>query len=204
MSKRGRRIAIWGGLAALVVVAVAAWKPLARLRARPVRPARPVTAKHVPLGKLKAPRIVIEKSAHLLTAYDGDKPAKVYRAAVGSGRADKVREGDRCTPEGEFYVCSKNPRSRFVLSLGLSYPNIEDATRGLRDALITRRQHDAIVRAIRSGGQPPWKTPLGGEIMIHGSGSARDWTLGCVALDDDDIRELYAAIPVGTPVTILP
>ncbi|HUS93395.1 MAG TPA: L,D-transpeptidase [Phycisphaerae bacterium] len=40
--------------------------------------------------------------------------------------------------------------------------------------------------------------------MIHGCRADRDWTLGCIALDDDDIREVYPALPLGTPVTILP
>lgn len=44
----------------------------------------------------------------------------------------------------------------------------------------------------------------GGEIFIHGKGSKSDWTLGCVALEGDDVRELYDWIPVGTPVAILP
>ncbi|MDM7914205.1 MAG: L,D-transpeptidase family protein [Candidatus Eisenbacteria bacterium] len=32
----------------------------------------------------------------------------------------------------------------------------------------------------------------------------QNWTLGCVALTNPDIRELYAALPDGTPVEILP
>ncbi|MDY7011439.1 MAG: L,D-transpeptidase [Planctomycetota bacterium] len=147
-------------------------------------------------------RVVIEKSARRLTVYDGGKVVKTYRASFGTGNGDKVREGDCRTPEGEFYVCYKNNRSRFTLSLGLSYPNIEDAKRGMRDGLITHTQHDAIVEAIRHRRRPPWNTPLGGEIMIHGCGSDRDWTIGCIALDDDDIKELFAALPLGSPVEI--
>jgi lipoprotein-anchoring transpeptidase ErfK/SrfK len=162
--------------------------------------ARPRT----PLPPLRRPHVVVEKSARRLTLYDGDRAVRSYRAAVGSGKGDKVREGDRRTPEGEFIVCVKNPRSRFTRALGLSYPNIKDARRGLRDGLITRRQHDAIVAAVRQGRRPPWKTPLGGEIMIHGGGAGRNWTDGCIALEDADILELYRALPVGTPVTILP
>jgi quinoprotein glucose dehydrogenase len=45
------------------------------------------------------------------------------------------------------------------LSLGVSYPNAE---RGLRDGLITRRQYDQIVEAIRRRVAPPQHTPLGG------------------------------------------
>jgi len=156
------------------------------------------------LPRLTAPRIALEKSARRLTVYDGDKAVKIYRVALGPSRGDKAREGDKRTPEGEFYVCLKNPRSRFTLSLGLSYPNIEDARRGLHDGLINQAQHDQIVEAIERRGTPPWKTALGGEIMIHGCGNRWDWTLGCIALNDDDVRELYRAIPVGTPVTILP
>jgi len=157
-----------------------------------------------PLPAISSPRILVEKSLHRLTAFDGDKPAKRYRVAVGEGRGDKFSEGDKCTPEGDFYVCSKNPRSKYVLSLGLSYPDVEDAARGLRDGIITQAQHDAIAQAVRQRRQPPWNTPLGGEIMIHGCGAGRDWTLGCVAMEDDDIRELYPAIPVGTVVRIVP
>ena len=89
----------------------------------------------------------------------------------------------------------KNPQSEFVLSLGLSYPNRADAERGLKAGLITRRQHRQIVESDRAGGCPPWNTPLGGEIFIHGSGSTTDWTWGCVALDDDDIRAALPAHP---------
>ena len=43
---------------------------------------------------------------------------------------------------------------------------------------------------------------LGGEIFIHGRGSGSDWTWGCIALDDPEMKELFDAIPVGTPVVI--
>lgn len=159
---------------------------------------------------LENPRILVEKQAHRLSLFDGDRLVRTFRSAVGEGRRDKVREGDYCTPEGDFYVCYKNPQSKYVLSLGLSYPNEEDAERGLRSGLITREQHDAIVSAVRGRcmdanmWEALWKTPLGGEIMIHGCGAGRDWTAGCVALDDDAIRELYRVVPYGTPVRIVP
>lgn len=156
------------------------------------------------LGRPAEPRVKICKSAHVLTVFDGERAVKSYRVAVGGGHGDKTREGDRCTPEGRFYVCTKNPQSRYVLSLGLSYPNVEDARRGLRDGLISRAEYDRIVQAIRRRTRPPWDTALGGEIMIHGDGAGRDWTLGCIAMDDDAIRELYPALPVGAPVVIVP
>ena len=149
------------------------------------------------------PRIVVAKGKRLLTVYSADKAAKTYKIALGlSPVEDKVRAGDRRTPEGEFYICIKNPKSKFYLSLGLSYPNQQHAERGLRDGLITRGQYNQISDAINRRRQPPQYTPLGGEIFIHGNGSQSDWTWGCVALDDKDIRELFDAVPVGTPVRI--
>jgi murein L,D-transpeptidase YafK len=164
----------------------------------------PVSPAGQAVGPLANPRILIEKTARRLTVLDGDVPAKSYRIALGWGSGDKVREGDGCTPEGEFYICVKNPKSRFYLSLGLSYPNVEDAERGLRDGLITRTEHDRIVDAIARMSRPPWNTELGGEIMVHGDGAGWDWTLGCVAMANEDIAELYRTLSVGTPVEIVP
>ena len=200
MSRRKRKVFIVILIAAGLVVAAAIVKQHIRFNPWPLtrQPRNPLPPPTEGFG------VIIEKSARRLTVYDGSKVVKTYRASFGTGKGDKVREGDRRTPKGEFYVCYKNDRSKFTLSLGLSYPNIEDAERGLRDGLIDQDQHDAIVKAIRQKRRPPWNTPLGGEIMIHGCGSDRDWTIGCVALDDEDIKELFAALPLGTPVEIRP
>ena len=82
--------------------------------------------------------------------------------------------------------------------------NAEDADRGLHDGLINRAQHRAITEAIRTKTAPPQYTKLGGLIYIHGHGARSDWTWGCVALENDDIRELFETVTVGTPVTIQP
>lgn len=149
------------------------------------------------------PKLVVSKAARQLSLYSDGRVVRTYRIALGTNPVDdKVRQGDRSTPEGDFYVCVKNARSNFYLSLGLSYPNIEDAERGLRDKLITRAQRDAIVRAIQNKRRPPWDTALGGEIFIHGGGTEGDWTWGCVALANPDIKELFDAVPMGASVRI--
>jgi hypothetical protein len=56
----------------------------------------------------------------------------------------------------------------------------------------------------RSGRCPPWNTPLGGAIGLHGGGTWRDWTLGCIALNDADIEILYLLLQIGYPVRIEP
>jgi murein L,D-transpeptidase YafK len=154
---------------------------------------------------LVEPRIVVEKAARRLTLYSNGERVRVFRVALGFEPAgDKVRQGDGRTPEGDFYVCMKNDKSKFYLSLGLSYPNAEDAERGLRDRIITRGQHKQITSAIGRGAKPPWDTALGGEIFIHGGGTVSDWTWGCVALDNEHVKELFDAVPLGARVRIEP
>lgn len=130
---------------------------------------------------------------------------RTYRVGLGlSPVGNKVRQGDRRTPEGDFYIFIRNDKSAFYLSLGISYPNETHAERGLRDGLITKDQYLAIKQALKAKSRPPQNTKLGGDIYIHGNGAGSDWTWGCVALDDRDMRELFKAIPVGTPVRIEP
>jgi murein L,D-transpeptidase YafK len=154
---------------------------------------------------LKNPLIVVTKSKRRLELYSDGALVRTYKIGLGLNPVpDKIRQGDHATPEGEFYVFNKNDKSAFYLSLGISYPNIEDAERGLREKMISRAQHDAIVRAIKRKATPPQNTQLGGDIYIHGNGSSSDWTWGCVALENEEVKELFAAVPVGTPVTIKP
>jgi murein L,D-transpeptidase YafK len=151
------------------------------------------------------PKVLVSKKARRVTLYSKGERVRVYRAVLGfAPEGDKEREGDGRTPEGTFYVCVKNAKSNFYLSLGLSYPNEEDAERGLRDGLITRAQADRIRRAVSQQATPPWDTALGGEIFIHGGGVSSDWTAGCVALENEQMKELFDAVPVGTRVVVEP
>jgi lipoprotein-anchoring transpeptidase ErfK/SrfK len=148
-------------------------------------------------------RIVISKTDRILSLYSGNRLVRRYPVSLGfDPDNDKEKEGDGRTPEGIFYICSKNPASNFFLSLGISYPNMEDAERGLREGIITREQYNQIVRAMKKGKRPPWFTKLGGAICIHGGGVDWDWTAGCIAMENRHVRELFRAVSVGTPVII--
>lgn len=129
----------------------------------------------------------------------------VWDAKLGrqSATGDKVQEGDEITPSGSFYVCTRNDKSKYYLALGLSYPNIEDAERGLSTGLITQEQYQAIVDANKAGVTPPWDTPLGGAIEIHGNQGDRG-TAGCIAMTNDVMDILWSYCAVGVPVTIGP
>jgi murein L,D-transpeptidase YafK len=166
------------------------------------REPRNAAALPLPLSSL---RILVKKADRKLFLYSGNKLVRTFRIGLGlSPLGDKVRQGDRRTPEGDFYIFTKNDKSAFYLSLGMSYPNAAHAERGLRDKLITKAQYNTIIEALASRKTPPQNTNLGGDIYIHGNGAGSDWTWGCVALENDDMRELFNAVAVGTPVTIKP
>ena len=139
-----------------------------------------------------ADSILILKRDHLLELMAGGKVIRTYKVALGSGGlAPKQREGDGRTPEGHYVIDSRNAASQYHKALHVSYPNEED-----------RR------RASRLGVSP------GGAIMIHGLPNGKgfigpahrlyDWTLGCVAVTDQEIDEIWSLVPVGTPVEIRP
>jgi murein L,D-transpeptidase YafK len=150
------------------------------------------------------PRIEISKQAKTLTVYDGDEAVLHVPVVTGKNPADKQREGDRATPEGEFYVCYKNPDSKYHRFLGLSYPNGEDAERGLRGKLITPAEAEQIHTAIGRRECPPWKTALGGEVGLHGPCPNVTWTHGCIAMSIEQIERLYDLLEIGDAVVIRP
>ncbi|MPN43913.1 hypothetical protein SDC9_191474 [bioreactor metagenome] len=101
------------------------------------------------VGTLDAPRLVVYKGERRLELYDGDTLVDTYSIGLGfSPEGAKEREGDGKTPEGDYYICTRNSNSRFYLSLGVSYPNKADAESGLSDGLITQAEYRQIKNAI--------------------------------------------------------
>ncbi|WBU55998.1 L,D-transpeptidase family protein [Paracoccus sediminicola] len=135
-------------------------------------------------------RIVIEKAARRLSVFQGESLVREYRIGLGfAPEGDKERQGDGRTPEGVFRVDRLNDRSKYHLSIGLDYPLPEDRARAA------------------AGGYDP-----GGDIFIHGQPNQiekgyrvpGDWTAGCIAIDNHQIAELFAATRIGTEVEIRP
>ena len=115
-----------------------------------------------------------------------------YRVALGfSPRLHKEREGDGRTPEGAYTIDARNPKSAFHLSLRVSYPSKRDTA-----------------HAVALGVLP------GGDIYIYGQPNGlkklwvghprKDWTTGCVAVTDAEIREIWSLVPTGARVVIHP
>lgn len=156
------------------------------------------------------PKIRIHKAERRLELWEsgacmGAWPCRLGRQPEGP----KEREGDGRTPEGRFYICTRNEASRFHRFLGLSYPTPGDAARGLAQGLLTVPEAAAIGEAHARGIRPPWNTALGGEIGIHAAPTGEampegDWTAGCIAVELEVMQRLWEACPLGAQVRILP
>lgn len=140
----------------------------------------------------KADSILILKKDHVLELLKGGKITRTYKVALGTGGlAPKQREGDARTPEGRYVIDSRNEHSGYHRALHISYPSEDDRK-----------------RAAKLGVSP------GGAIMIHGIKNGfdwigdkhrlYDWTLGCIAVTDQEIEEIWNLVPIGTPVEIRP
>ena len=142
--------------------------------------------------RLKADRILVEKQDRRLTLFWKTQPVKVYKVALGAEPVGPKRcQGDNRTPEGTYRIDFRNRHSSYHRSLHVTYPNRED------------------VRRARELGCSP-----GGDIMIHGLPNGRgkigalhrlyDWTAGCIAVTNEEIEEVWDAVPDGTAVEIRP
>lgn len=150
-------------------------------------------------------RVILYKSQRRLYLLDGDHV--LLRAPVALGRTPqgaKTREGDGKTPEGVYSICLVKPDGKYGRSLGLNYPNADDAHAALADGLIGEDTFQAIAAALAQRRRPPWGTALGGEIYIHEGGAGGDWTEGCVALNEADMDVLYPCRESIESIEILP
>ncbi|HEX2584596.1 MAG TPA: L,D-transpeptidase family protein [Steroidobacteraceae bacterium] len=145
----------------------------------------------LPTG-VRATKIVVDKSRHVMTLYANDTVLKTYQVALGRGDGmAKEREGDNRTPEGNYLIDSKSSDSQFYKSLHISYPSAEN-----------------IARAKANGYSP------GGAVLIHGLRNdlkwigrlhvLKDWTRGCIAVTNEELDEIWRVVPIGTPIEIKP
>lgn len=177
---------------------VSGWKVLTAVLAtllgmgEPSAPARSLDADDT------VDRIVISKARHTLEAWSGERLLRTYRVALGSGGAGPKRwEGDAKTPVGRYRIDGRFPSRRFHRFLRVSYPNAADR---------------AAYERARAAGLVPDGAGVGGAIGIHGEKRGWggwphkevDWTLGCIALDDAEVEELYEAVMPGAVVEIRP
>jgi len=144
------------------------------------------------LEGVKADKVLVDKRARQMILLSNGHVVKKYKISLGRNpKGPKVRAGDGKTPEGIYVIDSRNPTSRYHRSLRISYPNFSD-----------------IKRAKQLGVSP------GGDIMIHGIRNGFgwlgplhrlvNWTRGCIAVTNKEIREIWRAVPNGTQIEIRP
>jgi murein L,D-transpeptidase YafK len=132
-------------------------------------------------------RIHVKKSTHTLELFADKTLVKTYAVALGpGGSGPKLREGDKVTPVGRYFVGHAIP-SQFHLFMWVSYPNADDKKR---------------FETLKSEGKLPKDARIGGDIGIHGGGGRGDWTLGCIALENDEIVELSRLVKDGAIVDL--
>jgi lipoprotein-anchoring transpeptidase ErfK/SrfK len=141
-------------------------------------------------------RIVIRKHAYELVLYDAQGWLATYPVVFGNkDLKDKMVEGDRETPEGNFRIKSKRVHEKWCRMLMLDFPNEESIQK-----FNARKQQGLI----------PSNAKIGGGVGIHGTWPREDfavdrydnWTLGCISMKNADVIELFNTIPVGTRVSI--
>ena len=137
-------------------------------------------------------KILVLKSARKLQLISDGKPIKTYRISLGKQpKGAKIREGDKRTPEGLYWIDWRKKSEKFNLAMHISYPNISDAA-----------------QARREGFSP------GSMIMIHGTPDTADnpeelfhtldWTDGCIAMKNYEMREVWNLTKDGTMIEIRP
>ncbi|MGV6839906.1 MAG: L,D-transpeptidase family protein [Planktomarina sp.] len=140
----------------------------------------------------QADLIIVDKSDRRMTLLQNGQEIKSYPISLGGNpTGHKVQEGDNRTPEGRYIIDWRNENSIAHLSLHISYPNADDTAHA------------------QSLGVSP-----GGNIMIHGILNGwgfigpmhllSDWTNGCIAVTDAQMREIWSLVPNGTPIEIRP
>ncbi|MCG6906056.1 MAG: L,D-transpeptidase [Desulfobacteraceae bacterium] len=155
--------------------------------------------------------LVIDKAAQKLSVFVDGRQVARFPATFGIDPvSDKRRINDLATPEGHYFITYKKSRTRFYRTLGLSFPNLADAQRGLAAGIVSVEEYGRILKAARRSRPAPCDTGLGCAIAIHGGGvyrqfgefTERDWTDGCVALDNSDMAVLFNLCRPGDPVLI--
>ncbi len=165
------------------------------------------------INELIHPNILVNRQSYSLKLYDDTVLIKTYRANFGRNvNSPKQRSGDLATPVGDYKICEIDTNNKYYKFFMINYPNISDASDGLRKGEITQEEFDLIKFDYSNGKCPVANTPLGGDMGIHGIGRldylfkylpfVYNWTDGSIALSNQDIDELYSVVKKGTKVVI--
>jgi L,D-peptidoglycan transpeptidase YkuD (ErfK/YbiS/YcfS/YnhG family) len=154
-------------------------------------------------------RILVSKSDHQLTVFRNDEVVKTFPIAISKHGADPRRVwADELTPEGSYLIASMQYQSRFgprQMLLDTTRQSLEDYYAQYGDAGRQRitaweRKHGPLdtIWEVYDFNQANPEFPIWNDILIHGGGTASDWTWGCIALDNQDVIELFDLLKEST------
>ena len=130
--------------------------------------------------------------------------------AIGrNGSGFKKKRGDDTTPLGKYKISWINRKSQYKYFYGFNYPSRENVYQAFTEGLVDKQTYQRVMKAHKHHQVPPQNTPLGGMIGIHGLGGAdrkihesMNWTHGCIALSNEQIRRLDTWIKKDTIVVV--
>ncbi len=141
--------------------------------------------------------ITVIKSHSRVYIYHKNKFLTAYKCVFGQNpKGQKLQEGDKKTPEGDFFITGITPHKEWSMFMKLDYPNSVSI---------------ANFESAKATGKIPSFARIGGNVGIHGVWAGGDdvidakhnWTDGCIALKNKDLKEFSQLIKEGTKIKIL-
>ncbi len=136
-------------------------------------------------------KVLVIKSEQQLHLMHKGEVIKSYRVSLGKNDGPKRYQGDKRTPEGLYWINWRQHSAKYNLAMHISYPNADD-----------------LKRAYALG------KPAGSMIMLHGTPvdeeypewffKTLNWTEGCIALTNEDMREVWSLVKDNTLIEIRP
>lgn len=142
--------------------------------------------------KYKADKIVVIKNKRVMMLLKDGEIMKIYRVSLGKNPdGHKNQEGDKRTPEGNYFIASRNQHSKYYLALNISYPNELDIQNAKKNGVSAGNN-------IAIHGLPKDMEELG---KFH---RRMDWTDGCIAVTNQEMEEIWNLVADGTRIEIKP
>ncbi len=142
---------------------------------------------------LKADQVIVYKAKRIMQLLRNGHVIREYRVALGKNpKGHKIHMGDSRTPEGNYTLAWRNPYSKYHLSINVSYPDPVDQE--VANSLGLNAGDAIMIHGLPNGVKKPKE-------IGH---PYKDWTDGCIAVNNQEMQEIWALVDDGTPISIWP
>jgi len=145
------------------------------------------------MSGITADKIVVDKSDRTMTLYRTGVEMASMQVSLGANdyQGNKVKRGDKRTPVGTYTILNKRCHPIKYMAMTISYPNAADRAKAAQIGVDPGSD-------ITIHGQPNWNADGHGDSYTL----SKDWTDGCIALSNSDMRKLWSKVRVGTKIII--